>query len=292
MTKMHRLLPLVLLASFDTTPASAQIDVTGEWGGRIHEDRPNRDDGPTIADFAGVPLNDATRFNAEAWDSSIVSLREHQAQLYTSALAFHAPGNLRITKVVDDQSQGVAAYSIYIGLMQMVRTVWMDGRPHPPDYAPHTWMGFSTGRWDGRTLIIETTHLKAGYAARNGVRHSDRATMTEYLVRHERFLTTIVVLNDPLCFDEPYVQSWNFEISPDQRLNPKENLQVSDEVPMRRKGHVPHYLPGQNPYLTQFADQSGLPVEATRGGKETMYPEFAAKLQNVRTKAIVRLGSQ
>jgi hypothetical protein len=67
---------------------------------------------------------------------------------------------------------------------------------------------------------------------------------------------------------------------------------VSDEVPMRRKGHVPHYLPGQNPYLTQFADQSGLPVEATRGGKETMYPEFAAKLQNVRTKAIVRLGSQ
>ena len=37
---------------------------------------------------------------------------------------------------------------------------------------------------------------------------------------------------------------------------------------------VPHFLPGTNPYMTEFAIRQGLPIEATRGGAETMYPDF------------------
>ena len=44
----------------------------------------------------------------------------------------------------------------------------MDGRPHPPDYAPHTFMGFSTGEWNGDILTITTTHIKAGFFRRTG----------------------------------------------------------------------------------------------------------------------------
>ena len=29
------------------------------------------------------------------------------------------------------------------------RVFWVDGRPHPPAYARHTWGGFSTAEWDG-----------------------------------------------------------------------------------------------------------------------------------------------
>jgi hypothetical protein len=50
----------------------------------------------------------------------------------------------------------------------------MDGRQHPPAYMPHTWQGFSTGVWDGNTLVITTTHLKANYLRRNGIPSSDK----------------------------------------------------------------------------------------------------------------------
>ena len=48
---------------------------------------------------------------------------------------------------------------------------------------------------------------------------------------------------------------------------------------------VPHYLPGQNPFLHEFADYYGLPFEATRGGKETLYPEYQEKLKNYKPPA-------
>ena len=47
------------------------------------------------------------------------------------------------------------------------RTIWMDGRPHPSKYAPHTWAGFTTGEWRGSTLVTTTTHLKWGWVRRN-----------------------------------------------------------------------------------------------------------------------------
>ena len=56
----------------------------------------------------------------------------------------------------------------------------MDGRPHPPEYADHTWQGFSTGIWEGNMLTITTTHLKTNYIRRNGVPRSDKATLTEH----------------------------------------------------------------------------------------------------------------
>ena len=55
----------------------------------------------------------------------------------------------------------------------------MDGRAHPPENARHTYEGFSTGGWEGNKLVVETSHLKAGFIRRNGIAHSDRARMTE-----------------------------------------------------------------------------------------------------------------
>ena len=43
---------------------------------------------------------------------------------------------------------------------------------------------------------------------------------------------------------------------------------------------MPHHLPGQNPYLREFADWYGLPFEATRGGAETLYPEYRETIRS------------
>jgi len=42
---------------------------------------------------------------------------------------------------------------------------------------------------------------------------------------------------------------------------------------------VPHYLPGENPFLEEFAAKVGVPVEPTRGGAHTMYPEYVPKVK-------------
>ena len=50
----------------------------------------------------------------------------------------------------------------------------------------------------------------------------------------------------------------------------------------RSKNDVIHFLPGTNPFLTEFAERHGIPVEATRGGAATMYPEYIAKLKTMK----------
>jgi hypothetical protein len=47
------------------------------------------------------------------------------------------------------------------------RRIWMDGRK-PPAEQPLTSMGFSTGKWEGRTLVIETTMLLPGWLDGSG----------------------------------------------------------------------------------------------------------------------------
>ena len=42
---------------------------------------------------------------------------------------------------------------------------------------------------------------------------------------------------------------------------------------------MPHYLPGENPYLTEAAFKVKLPLEGWRGGAETLYPEYRKKIR-------------
>jgi hypothetical protein len=83
-------------------------------------------------------------------------------------------------------------------------TVWMDGRPHPSKYAPHTSSGFTTGKWENDILTTYTTHLVAGSIRRNGAPHSDEATITLRLIRHGDLLIVSGRFDDPIYLDGPY----------------------------------------------------------------------------------------
>ena len=166
----------------------------------------------------------------------------------------------------------------------------MDGRPHPPEYAAAHVGGFLDREWEGDMLTVETTHIKQGWLRRNGLPESDRATLIEHFIRHGEYLTHISVLTDPVYLTEPLVKSQNFVLN--QRQLPDTAwvwpCQIVDEVVGRPAGAVPHYLPGQNPFVSEFVTRSGIPIEATMGGAETMYPEYVLKLQqasSAKTKA-------
>lgn len=71
---------LLLIATLMSAPASAQIDLSGEWAPRFHEDQPERIPGPDIGDYLGLPVNDALRLRADSWDASLLTLPEHQCK--------------------------------------------------------------------------------------------------------------------------------------------------------------------------------------------------------------------
>ena len=270
----------VINPAFAQPPMSVPgSDLTGEWSPRFHEDQPERIPGPEIGDYLGLPINDAARLHADSWDASILTLPEHQCKPHPSDYSPRGPANLRIWKEIDTPSQQLVAYHTHISWQAPERTIWMDGRPHPPEYAAHTWQGFSTGKWEGDMLTVTTTHLKLGWIRRNGIPRSDKATVTEHLIRHGDYLTWVVVIDDPVYLTEAFNRTTNFVFDPHQQIAPYP-CQIVEEID-RRQGVVPHHLPGKNSFLLEFPIKYGLPAEAARGGAETMYPEYQLKLKDM-----------
>jgi hypothetical protein len=224
-----------------------------------------------------LPINDAARLRADSWDASLLTLPEHQCKPHTADYSPRGPANLRITKEVDKDTQQIIAFHTHISWQAPERTIWMDGREHPPDYAAHTWQGFSTGKWEGDMLTVTTTHLKTGWIRRNGIPRSDRATLTEHWIRHGDYLTLVSIITDPVYLSEPFVRTTNWVMDPRQAIAPYPCESV-EEI-QRPKGFVPHHLPGTNKFLMEFPKKYNLPEAAARGGAETMYPEYQQKMK-------------
>jgi len=265
------LLQLVLFLSF---PLAAQIDLTGTWVPRYHEDYQDRIPGPDLGDYLGLPINDAARLSALSWSASRLTLPEHQCRVHISPYIYRGPLTFRSWEEKDPLTQQIVAIKNYISTYEQVRTIWMDGRLHPPADALHTWMGFSTGKWEGDMLTVTTTHLKEGWIRKNGVAESDEATMVEHFIRHGDYLTHVSIVTDPVYLTEPLIRSDDFALEKNYEgswLFPCESVV---EVANRPKGEVPAYLPGENKFIAEFTSRYGISEKAAMGGAETMYPEY------------------
>jgi len=99
-------------------------------------------------------------------------------------------------------------------------------------------------------------------------------------IRHGDVLTMLEFVTDPVYLTEPMVRSQNWVWTRDQELAPYPCESVT-EVP-RELGLVPHHLPGTNTFLHEFSAKYKLPYEVTRGGSETMYPEYRQRIEAFR----------
>jgi len=265
---------LFLVIACTAVPASAQVDFSGEWAPRFWEDQPERVPGPELGDYLGIPISEAARQRADTWDASIQTLPEWQCRPHSADYIWRGPSNLRISKEVDPVSREITAFHAE-WLRSVDRAIYLDGRPHPPADALHTWAGFSTAKWDGDMLTVTVTHLKEGYLRRNGLPRSDKATLTEHWIRNGDILTVMTIVTDPVYLTEPFVRTTDYELDLRQNVPPYP-CGVVQEVD-RKKGDVPSWLPGTNPYTTEFATRHKIAADATRGGADTMYPDFVAK---------------
>ena len=92
----------------------------------------------------------------------------------------------------------------------------------------------------------------------------------------------VTIVTDPVNLTEPFVRSTDYELDLHQQIPPYP-CEVVREVE-RGKGVVPSHLPGTNMFLAEFGERYGVPYEATRGGAETMYPDYRKKLKGVMGK--------
>ncbi len=271
---MNRIARFALItAVVSCSPLAAQVDLSGEWGAIMHWDQHERIPGPELGDYLGLPINNAARTKAENWVASVQTLPERQCIPHSADYMWGRAGfAMRIWKEMNMATQEVIAWHMLSSWQNQHRIVYMDGRPHPPENAVHTWQGFSTGKWEGNSLTITTTHLKVGYVRRNGVPRSDLATLTEHFTRHGDLLTLLSVVQDPVYLTEPLVRTSTWKIDLNQNLEPYP-CEVAEEID-RPEGVVPHRPLGPNPDLKEFPAKYKLPEQAALGGAETMYPEY------------------
>jgi hypothetical protein len=84
-----------------------------------------------------------------------------------------------------------------------------------PDDLPESWTGKSVGRWDGDTLVVETTNFN-GYTKldTNGHPHSKQLKMTQTFLRtDDRTIQHTVTIEDPRAYTQPWmnVRTWTLK---------------------------------------------------------------------------------
>jgi hypothetical protein len=99
------------------------------------------------------------------------------------------------------------------------RQIFMDGRPLPKDPNP-TWMGYSTGHWDGDTLVVES----AGFVDNNWLDNNGHPG-TEALHLTERFrrrdyghIDLQLTIDDPKAYTKPWNVNLELTLMPDTEL--------------------------------------------------------------------------
>jgi hypothetical protein len=260
-------------------PASAQVDLTGTWVRSSQSD--NGSAGQQI-DLLGIPMSADGRAKALSYDIASLSATERQCQMYPPIYSITGPFPLQFTMVPDPVTQRLLAWKIAGWGDRDETIIWMDGRPQPSKYAPHSHGGFTTGTWEGDTLTAVTTHFKMGDIKRHRAFSSDRATLTHRFNRHGDLLTVTGILEDPVYLAEPYVLTEIFRLTTTPNNFPLTACEPIEELPRLHENPalVPHYLPGKNLFLNEVTQRYNIPLEAVLGGPETMYPEYRKKLKD------------
>ncbi len=229
----RRLATLVLLAS--TTPLAAQwlteptpgIPRTADGEPDLSAPAPRTDDGHPDLSGLWVPvgvsgdLRDTSKVHE--WARTLIVERERRFfedsprfQCLPSGPAYLTASGLSggLRRIV--QHPTVIAF-LYADLAY--RQIFMDGRELEPDPLP-IWMGYSVGRWDGDTLVVESNgYNDKTWLHSQGLPHTESLRMTE---RYDRLdfghIQLDVTYEDPGAFDSSLHAVVEMEFAADDEL--------------------------------------------------------------------------
>ena len=110
---------------------------------------------------------------------------------------------------------------IFEGGAHVWREIHMDGRPLPdPEELVPAYFGYSVGRWEGDTLVIDTVGFnEKTWLNFGGYMHTDELRTVERITRPDRntlhYEATII---DPGAYTEPWTIAWDTEWAEGEEL--------------------------------------------------------------------------
>lgn len=118
-------------------------------------------------------------------------------------------------KIVQNPDEVIILYEAF----GLYRQIYMDGRHLPVDPNP-TWMGYSVGKWDGDSLVIETSGFNGrtwldqlGHPATEALHVTERVRRPDF-----GHLTMEVTINDPKAYTRPWTVTETMQFLPDTEL--------------------------------------------------------------------------
>jgi hypothetical protein len=102
-----------------------------------------------------------------------------------------------------------------------IRTIYMDGRPLPQQGVPQPyWYGYSVGRWDGDTLVVDTNNYRdGGWLDARGSPVTDALKATERIRRASYGQIDIeLTVDDPKAYTKPFTIDMNMKIMIDTQM--------------------------------------------------------------------------
>ena len=115
------------------------------------------------------------------------------------------------------------------------RQIFMDGRTLEPNPHP-TWMGYSVGRWDDDTLVVESNgYNDKTWLHRRGLPHTERLRMTERYHRSDfGHMLMEITFEDPGTFDCSCGWGYSFRTGDDGIATRVDEIHVSGAWTLRR----------------------------------------------------------
>src|SRR5215510_9542036 len=191
-----------------------KVDFSGIWqnawfvGGRVVPLPISPPGEPPAATFADVFANFKGELPLQPWAAQLKAARKEQNSkdnpdahcLPMGLMQFHMHPQPR--KVLQTRDVIVTLYEGNSG----VRQIFIDGRPLPDEDAVPWWYGYSTGHWEGDTLVVETTRFRdRGWLDIYGSPLTDQAKMIERWTRPNFGSIQIdITIDDPKAYTKPF----------------------------------------------------------------------------------------
>jgi hypothetical protein len=186
-----------------TARASAPFDPTGQWVSLITNNWRTRMVPPPLGDYADIPLNDAGRKVADAWDPAKDEAAGAECKYYGAASLMFQPTRLRVTWQDDQTLRVDTDAGTQTRLFRFATATPAGTATATPAPGPRTYQGNSVASWESRRgdgggggggggrggaapnpaaryLKVTTGNMLPGYLRKNGVPYGERASVIEY----------------------------------------------------------------------------------------------------------------
>ncbi len=196
---------------------SSPIDLTGTWVSVVTEDWMFRMVTPPKGEMLGVPVTQASRAAANAWDPAADEAAGNQCKAFGAAGVMRQPGRIRVAWQDDstlkvETEAGTQTRLFHFGAA--------------PAAGERSWQGNSVAQWEtavtaagkppAGNLKVVTTNLKPGYVRKNGVPYSADTVLTEYYDVHtadnnDVWMVVTTQVHDPANFTTDFITSSHFK---------------------------------------------------------------------------------